>query len=90
MPQFADTFGTITPIMRGFTVSLIMLAGVLPSLVTGQLADRYGRLPIITIGALLFLAGVVLQASAFQLSMFLVGRGLAGFGQGLWLGNVSV
>lgn len=90
MEQFSDTFGVITPTDRGFTVSLIMLAGVLPSLFAGQLADRFGGLKIIALGAIMFVVGCILQGASSHLSMFLVGRSVAGFGQGMWLGNVSV
>ena len=90
MHQFADSFGVLTPTMRGFTVSLIMLTGALPSFFTGQLADKFGRLSVSFIGALSFLVGVVLQISTEKLSAFLVGRAVAGLGQGIWLGNIVV
>lgn len=90
MKYFSSTFGELTPTMRGFTVSLIMLTGAVPSFFAGQLADRYGRLSIVMAGALVFATGAVLQGAAYQLPMFLVGRALCGFGEGLWLSNVSV
>ena len=90
MPGFQQSFGVLTPAMRGFTVSLIMLMGAIPSLFAGQAADRFGRLPIIGVGAVVFLLGVVLQAAAVEFSMFLVGRALSGLGEGLFLSNISV
>ncbi|MCJ1284887.1 hypothetical protein MMC26_004224 [Xylographa opegraphella] len=90
MPYFETTFGVLSPTIRGFTVSLIMLMGAVPSFFSGQLADRFGHLHIVMAGALVFTLGAILQASASQLSMFLVGRALAGIGEGLWLTNVSV
>ena len=90
MPYFETTFGVLSPTIRGFTVSLIMLMGAVPSFFSGQLADRFGHLRIVMAGALVFALGAILQASASQLSMFLVGRALAGIGEGLWLTNVSV
>ncbi|KAF2843780.1 general substrate transporter [Patellaria atrata CBS 101060] len=90
MPHYLSLFGPLTPQMRGFTVSLIMLAGALPSVFAGQLADRFGRLHVVLMGALVFTLGTVLEASSYGLPMFLVGRGLSGLGQGLWLGTVSV
>ena len=90
MKQFADAFGTLSPIERGFTVSLIMLTGTVPSLFAGQFADRWGRLNVSCVGALAFLAGVVFQIATEQLKVFLVGRAIAGLGQGIWLGNLVV
>lgn len=90
MDKFLDTFGPLSPMMRGFTVSLILLTGALPAFFAGQLADRYGRTLIIGAGALIFALGALLQALAVNLAMFLVGRGLAGLGQGLFLSNIYV
>ena len=90
MPYFETTFGVLSPTIRGFTVSLIMLMGAVPSFFSGQLADRFGHLRIVMAGALVFTLGVILEGSASQLSMFLVGRAFAGVGEGLWLTNVSV
>lgn len=90
MPYFLSTIGHLTPIMRGFTVSLIMLTGALPSFFAGQLADRFGRLAVVMAGALTFMIGAVLQGSANRLSVFLVGRAMCGFGEGLWLSTVTV
>jgi len=90
MKFFLDTFGELTPIMRGFTVSLIMLTGAFPSFFAGQLADRYGHLAIVMAGALVFTLGAVFQGGAFHMPMFLVGRALCGIGEGLWLSNCYV
>ena len=57
---------------------------------TINLADKWGRLNVSCVGAFAFLLGVVLQIATQQLSAFLIGRAIAGFGQGLWLGNIVV
>lgn len=90
MPLFAAHFGTLTPIMRGFVVSLIMLTGALPSFFAGQLAERYDWTLVIGAGAALFAVGALLQGLASRLAMFLVGRGLAGLGEGVLLSNIVV
>lgn len=59
MEQFKSTIGDLSPILRGFTVSLIMLTGAFPSFFAGQLADKFGRLQIVMAGALLFVLGVL-------------------------------
>ncbi|KAI4923572.1 uncharacterized protein J4E92_007546 [Alternaria infectoria] len=90
MPFFTHTFGHLTPTMRGFTVSLIMLCGAIPATVAGYLADRFGRLRIIIVGAILFTIGCVLECAASHLSLFLVGRAIVGIGQGFALTNIGV
>ena len=90
MPYFELTIGTPTPAMRGFIVSFLMLMGAVPAFFAGQLADRYGQLNVVMVGSTLFTLGAVLQGAASALPMLLVGRALAGLGEGLWLSNVSV
>lgn len=90
MPYFEHTVGTLTPIMRGFAVSLLLLTGAIPAIFAGQLADQYGQLRVVMAGASVFTLGAVLQAACDGLTMLLIGRALAGLGEGLWLSNVSV
>lgn len=90
MPYFEKTIGGLSPFLRGFTVSLIMLTGAVPSFFAGQLADRFGRLTIVSAGALVFVLGAILQGAASVLGVFLAGRALCGLGEGLWLSNMAV
>jgi MFS family permease len=90
MPHFENTIGNLSPVMRGFTVALIMMTAALPCIFSGQLADRFGQLTVVMAGALVFTIGVALEGGSSELAMFLVGRALAGIGEGLWLSNVSV
>ncbi|KAK6202238.1 hypothetical protein LQW54_008951 [Pestalotiopsis sp. IQ-011] len=90
MDQFTKTMGHLSPFLVGFSVSLIMLTGAVPSVFGGQLADSLGRLKVITLGAVLFGVGAAIEGSASSLVQFLAGRAIAGFGQGVFLSNVSV
>jgi MFS family permease len=90
MKQFTDTVGELSPTLLGFTVSLIMLTGAVPSVWAGYLADRYGRLRVLVLGAMLFVIGAILQGSAKSLSQFLVGRALGGLGEGVYLSTMCV
>ena len=90
MKPFHAVVGELSPGLLGFTVSLIMLAGAAPSVFAGYLADRFGRLKIINAGAVLFLIGAVMQGAAGGLKVFLAGRAVAGFGEGVYLSNVTV
>ena len=90
MPYFLAQFGDLSPLMRGITVAMIMLTGIFPSFFVGQLADRYGRLAIISTGALIFAIGGIMQACASTLAVFNVGRALYGLGMGTWLSTLAV
>ncbi|KAI1075759.1 putative MFS sugar transporter [Whalleya microplaca] len=90
MPQFADSIGQLSATMLGVTVSMIMLTGAVPSMFGGHLADKFGRLSVINPGALCFGIGALLQGTSYGLPQFIVGRAIGGFGQGLFLSNISV
>jgi len=90
MPQFAQVFGEFSPLMQGFTVSFLLLMGAPPAFFAGQLADRFGHLRVVLVGASIFCVGSALEGGAVHLPMLLVGRALAGLGEGLWLTNVSM
>ena len=90
MPSFLKVSGPLSGILQGFTVSLILLTGGVTCMLSGWLADRFGRLSMIGIGAAVFTAGALLQGTAFSIAPFLVGRALAGFGQGLWISTMYV
>ncbi|KAI3399605.1 hypothetical protein diail_6244 [Diaporthe ilicicola] len=90
MSQFQDTIGALSPTLVGFTVSLIMLAGTVPSVFAGWLADHHGRLKTILLGTVILCVGALLQGTAYGLPQFLLGRTVAGLGEGVFLSNVSV
>ncbi|KAI1765401.1 putative MFS sugar transporter [Hypoxylon sp. FL1150] len=90
MSQFTDSIDQLSATMLGITVSMIMLTGTLPSLFAGHFADKFGRLAVIIPGVLFFGTGALLQCLAHNLGMFIAGRAIAGFGQGIFLSNVSV
>ncbi|KAF2150524.1 general substrate transporter [Myriangium duriaei CBS 260.36] len=90
MPHFGKTFGTFSPFIHGLTVSMIMLTGAFPSLYAGQLGDILGRLKTIQVGALLFVVGAIMQATAHQLPVFIAGRAIGGIGMGTWMSPLAV
>jgi len=90
MAQFEKTVGHLSPTLLGFTVSLIMLTGGIPSVFAGHLAEKFGRLRVIMAGTIFFVVGAILQGSAPSLVPFLIGRAIGGFGEGVYLSNVSV
>ncbi|KAL8389160.1 hypothetical protein RB599_010528 [Gaeumannomyces hyphopodioides] len=90
MASFQASIGLLSPTMRGWTISSLLLAGVVPSLFAGVLADVYGHLRIVLIGAICLAAGAAFEAAAVNLAMVLFGRIMVGLGQGLYLGNLHV
>ncbi|KAK8123992.1 general substrate transporter [Apiospora kogelbergensis] len=90
MPAFAVSMGHLSATLVGFTVSLIMLTGAIPSVFAGYLADKYGRLQVVMLGGVLFGLGAAVQGAAYALPQFLAGRALTGLGAGAFLSNISV
>ncbi|KAI3316874.1 general substrate transporter [Xylariaceae sp. AK1471] len=89
MPQFTESLGKLSASLLGFTVSIILLTGSIPSVFAGHLADKYGRLTIIILGAILFGAGALVQGTSFSQAQLIVGRGISGFGEGTFLSLMS-
>lgn len=90
MPSFTSKIGDLSPLLRGFIVSLIMMTGAMPSIFGGKMAEKIGHLYVVMAGSLLFALGTGMEAGAGGLDVLLAGRALAGLGEGLWLGCVSV
>ncbi|KAI1373287.1 putative MFS sugar transporter [Hypoxylon crocopeplum] len=90
MSQFTESLGQLSATMLGITVSIIMLTGTLPSVFAGHFADKFGRITAIIPGAVLFGVGALVQCLAKSLGQFIAGRAIAGFGQGIFLSNISV
>lgn len=90
MKSFSDSFGPLSASKHGAIVSSILLPAAFTSVFAGNLADVYGRTRIIMIGAIIFGIGAALQSTAFQLSQFILGRVIEGFGEGLFLATVTV
>ncbi|POS71586.1 sugar transport protein [Diaporthe helianthi] len=90
MPAFEVTMGPISSTIRGVVVSSILLPGALTALVAGILADRYGRKPLVILGAVIYGTGAAIECGSVALAMFIVGRLIKGAGQGLFLSTVYV
>ncbi|MGN6036667.1 MFS transporter [Brevibacterium casei] len=66
----------------GWAVSALMLASVIGTVIGGFIADRHGpRTPYIA-GFLIFIAGLIVSASASTWMLFLLGRIVQGLGVG--------
>ena len=90
MPAFKSTFGTLSSSLEGIVVSLIMISATLLSLFAGALSDNFGRTRSLAVGSLLFALGAAVEAAAVTLGMFIIGRCVVGFGEGVFLSTLVV
>ena len=90
MTSFKETFGEFSATVHGVIVSSILIGGVVTSLFSGILADKYGRPLMISLGSLIFGIGAALETTAFHLPTFVVGRLVKGVGEGIFLSTVYV
>ena len=90
MEDYISEFGQQSATVHGLTVSAILLPAAVSSFFAGRVADLLGRPRGIAIGALIFGLGAALEAGAVGIAMFIVGRCISGFGEGLFLGNLVV
>jgi sugar porter (SP) family MFS transporter len=90
MTSFKASFGDLSATAHGLVVSSILLSGAVSGLFAGNIADVYGRASSFVFGGTIFGIGAAIEASAQSLGMFIAGRVIAGFGEGLFLGNLAV
>jgi sugar porter (SP) family MFS transporter len=72
-----------------FVVNAWIFGGMLGALFVGKLADKLGRKRVLVYNCGLIIVGAVLQASAFNLWQFVVGRLIAGLASGATTGNLG-
>ena len=72
----------LSNIMLGVVTSIALAGAAMGAGVTGPLADRFGRRPVLLGIALVFIAGAAASALADTLVVLLVGRTLVGVGIG--------
>jgi MFS family permease len=90
-PNFLAFFNTNkTSAIIGAINSTFNGGAAIGALQGGLTMDRFGRKFTIQMGAVICLAGAILQAAAMNLAMILVGRILAGWAVGLMSMSVPV
>jgi MFS family permease len=90
MPQFKDAFDPISPTLQGLIVSAILITASIASLVAGPLSDKISRTRTFALGGLIFAIGSMVECASFVLPMLIVGRCIAGVGEGLFLSTITV
>lgn len=74
--------------IQGLVVATFTLGALPGCLSCSWSADKYGRRPVIFVGATLTLIGELLQASSYDLAQLIVGRMILGAGVGMLSGTV--
>jgi MFS transporter, SP family, arabinose:H+ symporter len=70
-------------VLFGFSVSCIIWGSIFGNLFAGPLSDRIGRKPALLIAAILFIASSLLTALANGITVFIIGRIVAGVAVGV-------
>ena len=71
------------PFVTGFAVAVALLGCAVGAYIAGSLADRFGRIPVMVIGSVLFLASAIGSGFAFGVVDLIVWRIVGGLGIGI-------
>ncbi|KAL3664948.1 hypothetical protein V7S43_010124 [Phytophthora oleae] len=71
------------------TVNAWIVGGMIGSLACGAISERFGRKKVLLVNTIIMLAGAVIQASTSSISVFMVGRIVAGVASGCATGMVG-
>ncbi|KAL1615096.1 hypothetical protein SLS56_011934 [Neofusicoccum ribis] len=85
MDSFTATVGHFNATIHGVIISTILITAAFSSLISGNVAEIYGRPKTMMFGGAVFGVGTALEASAQNLAMFICGRIIAGIGEGFTL-----
>lgn len=87
IPQIVSDLGGFALFSWVFSIYLLAQTVTIP--VYGKLADTFGRKPVLVAGTLIFLAGSVASALAWNMVALIVFRGLQGLGAGSVMATVN-
>lgn len=87
IPQIVSDLGGFALFSWVFSIYLLAQTVTIP--VYGKLADTFGRKPVLVAGTLIFLAGSVASALAWNMVALIVFRGLQGLGAGSIMATVN-
>ncbi|GAA5936855.1 sugar porter family MFS transporter [Sporobolomyces koalae] len=91
MKSFVEYFGQIDEVVRGLVVAIILLPSAISGIFAGAVADKISRKYTIALGSGIFALGSGLAtASPPRLGVLFAARIIAGFGEGLFLGTLTV
>ena len=79
LPSYTDYFN-LSPATTGLNTASVFIGGFFGPLCAGVITDRVGRRCAILYGCVLSIVGVILQAAAQDIAMFVIARILLGWG----------
>ncbi|KAI0148544.1 putative hexose carrier protein [Xylariaceae sp. FL1272] len=79
LPSYLDYF-QVTPATTGLNTASVFVGGAIGSVIAGLVTDRLGRRLAIFWSSIITLIGIILQAAAQNIAMFVIARILLGFG----------
>lgn len=71
------------PSMQGWAMSIALLGCLIGAMITGFMADKYGRRPLLLVAAIIFLISAYATGAAHTFTLFLFARFLGGIGIGI-------
>jgi len=71
------------PFMQGWAMSVALLGCLIGAMLSGVLADRFGRKKLLIVSALIFLVSAYYTGAASGFTIFLIARFLGGIGIGI-------
>lgn len=80
--NFTGATKSIHSTLQGLVVATFVLGAMCGALSSAWSGDRFGRRNVIFFAGVCSLVGIILEASAFGLAQFIVGRVIVGFGVG--------
>ncbi|KIK60407.1 hypothetical protein GYMLUDRAFT_606813 [Collybiopsis luxurians FD-317 M1] len=90
MDQFINSGFKLSSTLQGVVVATILVTSTLSGLYSGLLSDKISRVYTMTLGAIMFCAGSVIETVSPNLAALIVGRALAGIGEGFFLPIMAV
>lgn len=80
---FLKTFGNPSAMIQGQIVATYDIGCIIGTILSMFFGDKLGRRRCILIGCCILLVGAILQTAAYSLSQMIVGRVVAGVGNGM-------
>ncbi|GAA5851060.1 hypothetical protein JCM8547_009167 [Rhodosporidiobolus lusitaniae] len=91
MDSFYAEFGHISETLRGVVVSMILIPSAISGIFAGSISDKLSRKRAIALGAAIFAVGQAVSCCTFRyIGVLVLGRLIAGTGEGIFLGTLSV
>jgi MFS family permease len=82
LPSYTDYF-QLTSATQGLNTASVFIGGFFGPMVGGTMSDKLGRRPALFWGSIITMIGIILQAAAQNVAMFVVARIILGFGGGI-------